>query len=110
MNELFVIIGAELILLASIAAMMIYNSRADVLSRWGADEIDHASSDGNRARRRGASSTISSGLMQSLLPRERKRVHQGNGGTSTDRTFRAEASDSRAGEPSAIRGATDELD
>src|ERR1700754_2783327 len=40
MDELLVIIGAELILLASIVAMMVYGRRADVLSGRYFDEAD----------------------------------------------------------------------
>ncbi|SDS99912.1 hypothetical protein [Bradyrhizobium canariense] len=50
MNELLVIIGAELILLVSIVAMMIHNRRADVLSRRCPDETDYAISDSSRAK------------------------------------------------------------
>ncbi len=46
MEELLVILGAELILLASIALMMHYNRRVDVLSHIrGFDETDHAASE-----------------------------------------------------------------
>jgi serine/threonine protein phosphatase 1 len=51
MNELLIIISAELILLVSIAAMMIHNRRADVLSRHGPDETHCAVSDGSRTKR-----------------------------------------------------------
>jgi hypothetical protein len=50
MNELLVIISAELILLMSIVAMMIHDRRADVLSRRCADETDDAASGRNRAK------------------------------------------------------------
>jgi hypothetical protein len=50
MNELLVVISAELILLVSIVAMMIYDKRADVLSRHSTDETDYAASDGNGAK------------------------------------------------------------
>ena len=50
MNELLVVISAELILLVSIVAMMIYDRRADVLSRHSPDETDHAVSDSNRSK------------------------------------------------------------
>jgi hypothetical protein len=47
MDELLVIIGAELILLVSVVAMMIRSRRADVLSRRYPDETDYAASHSN---------------------------------------------------------------
>jgi hypothetical protein len=49
MNELLVVISAELILLAAVAAMMIHSRRADVLSRHCPDEVDYSASDSARA-------------------------------------------------------------
>lgn len=52
MEELLVIVGAELILLISIALMRSYNKRADVLSHVGRlDQIDHAVSDSRSTAR-----------------------------------------------------------
>jgi hypothetical protein len=50
MVELLVIIGAELILLVSIVAMMVHERRVDVLSH-GWLETDYAVSDSSRAER-----------------------------------------------------------
>jgi serine/threonine protein phosphatase 1 len=51
MDELLVIISAELILLLSIAAMMIHHRSVDVLGRHRPDTIDHAGSLDRRTKR-----------------------------------------------------------
>ena len=48
MEELLVIIGAELILLMSIMVMMIHQRQADVLTRYSFDNTDYAASDAGR--------------------------------------------------------------
>jgi calcineurin-like phosphoesterase family protein len=52
MNELLVFIGAELILLVSIVALMVHDRRADVLSGRSFDEADYTVPDSGRTERR----------------------------------------------------------